>query len=92
MPSPKDLPNPGIELGLLHCRRILHHLGHQGRDKTPAKESYQFRLCSDLQASLPCLSPVRVARATQASNTAEQKQPFSTVHTTSCLLEYFSFQ
>ena len=29
-PSPGDLPNPGIELGLLHCRQILYHLSHQG--------------------------------------------------------------
>ena len=29
-PSPGDLPNPGIKLGLLHCRQILYHLNHQG--------------------------------------------------------------
>ena len=28
-PSPGDLPNPGIKLNLLHCRKILYHLGHQ---------------------------------------------------------------
>ena len=28
--SPGDLPNPGIEPGLLHCRQILHHLSYQG--------------------------------------------------------------
>ena len=27
---PGDLPNPGIELGLLHCRQILYQLSHQG--------------------------------------------------------------
>ena len=38
LPSPGDLPNPGIEtpisciaLGLLHCRRLLYQLSHQGR-------------------------------------------------------------
>ena len=29
-PSPEDLPNPGIEPGLLHCRQTLHCLSHQG--------------------------------------------------------------
>ena len=29
-PSPGDLPNPGIEPGLLHCGQILYHLSHQG--------------------------------------------------------------
>ena len=27
-PSPRDLPNPGIEPGLPHCRQILYHLSH----------------------------------------------------------------
>ena len=30
-PPPGDLPNPGTEPGLPHCRRILHQLSHQGR-------------------------------------------------------------
>ena len=29
-PSPGDLPGPGIEPGLHHCRQILYHLSHQG--------------------------------------------------------------
>ena len=29
-PTPGDLPDPGIELGLLHCRQLLYHLSHQG--------------------------------------------------------------
>ena len=29
-PSPEDLPDPGIEPGLLHCRQTLYHLSHQG--------------------------------------------------------------
>ena len=28
--SPRDLPNPGLEPGLLHCRQIPYHLSHQG--------------------------------------------------------------
>ena len=29
-PSPGHLPDPGIELGFLHCRQILYHLSYQG--------------------------------------------------------------
>ena len=29
-PSPGDLPNPEIELGLHHCRQVLYSLSHQG--------------------------------------------------------------
>jgi len=28
--SPGDLPDPGIEPDLSHCRQILYHLSHQG--------------------------------------------------------------
>ena len=35
-PPPGDLPNPGgSNPGLLHCRQILYHLGHQG---SPSKK------------------------------------------------------
>ena len=33
-PSPGDLPNPGIEMGLPHCRQILYPLSHQGSPST----------------------------------------------------------
>ena len=33
-PSPGDLPDPGIDLGLQHCRQTLYDLSHQG---SPAK-------------------------------------------------------
>ena len=29
-PSARDLPDPGIEPGLLHCRQMLYHLHYQG--------------------------------------------------------------
>ena len=29
-PSPGDLPNPEMNLGLLYCRLIFYHLSHQG--------------------------------------------------------------
>ena len=28
MPSSRESPNPGMNPGLLHCRRILYHQGH----------------------------------------------------------------
>ena len=45
--SPGDLPDPGIEPGLLPCRQILYHLSHQGK-KDP---SVQFS-CSVVSDSL----------------------------------------
>ena len=33
-PSPGDLPNPGSNLGLPHCRQMLKCLSHQGSTKT----------------------------------------------------------
>ena len=32
-PSPGDLPDPGIEPGLLHCRKILYQLSYKGIPK-----------------------------------------------------------
>ena len=29
-PSPGDLPNQGLNLGLLHCRQMIYSLRHQG--------------------------------------------------------------
>ena len=29
-PSPGDLPDPGIELRLPHCRQTLYYLSHRG--------------------------------------------------------------
>ena len=42
-PSPRDLPNPGIELGLWHRRQILYHLSYWGslqQGKTALKNVY----------------------------------------------------
>jgi len=37
-PSPKDLPDPGIEpRSLPHCRQTLYHLSHQGSPIKPRK-------------------------------------------------------
>ena len=32
-PSPGDLPDLGIDLGLLHCGQMLYRLSHQGIPK-----------------------------------------------------------
>ena len=43
-PSPEDLPNPGMEPGLLHCRQTLYRLTHQGShncNSTKKVQSFQ---------------------------------------------------
>ena len=37
-----DLPDPGIELGLLHCRQILYQLSHKGNPRTLEWVAYPF--------------------------------------------------
>ena len=41
-PPPWDLPNPGINRGLLNCRRILYHLSHQGNPRLLGWVAYSF--------------------------------------------------
>ena len=41
-PSPGDLPDLGLNLGLLHCRHILYCLSHQGSPCLPLLSSVQF--------------------------------------------------
>ena len=36
-PSPGDLPNPGIEPGLLHYRQTLYRLSYQGNPRNTSK-------------------------------------------------------
>ena len=43
-PSPGDLPNPGIEPGLPHCRQTLYHLSHQAYSRDMKS------ICSQAQA------------------------------------------
>ena len=43
IPSPGDLPNPGIEPVLLHCRWILYQLSYQG---SPVRNTQAFTLFS----------------------------------------------
>ena len=33
--SPEDLPDPGSNLALPHCRHKLYHLSHQGNPRYP---------------------------------------------------------
>ena len=51
-PTAEDLSDQGSNPGLLHCRQILHHLGHQGSlslscfgDKSIAS-CYRLNMCS----------------------------------------------
>ena len=44
IPSPVDLPNPGTEQGLLHCKRILYQLGYQGSPTSLQKQSHVRKL------------------------------------------------
>ena len=41
-PSPGDLPNPGTNSGLQHCRWILYHLSHQGSTRILEWVAYPF--------------------------------------------------
>ena len=38
LPSPGDLPHPGINPGILHCRQTLYHLRHQGSNIIPGSQ------------------------------------------------------
>ena len=45
-PSPGDLPDPGINLGLPHCRQMLYRLSHQGSPYIAAmklKDAYSLK-------------------------------------------------
>ena len=44
--SPGDLPNPGSNSGLLHYRRILYLLSHQGSPSSLTRESSHLNLDS----------------------------------------------
>ena len=39
-PSPEDLPNPGMNPGLLYCRKMLYHQSHMDLNKIP----YDYRV------------------------------------------------
>ena len=39
LPSPGDLPYPGIDRGLLHCRQILYQLSYEGSQSEIATKS-----------------------------------------------------
>ena len=41
-PSPGDLPNPGIEPRLPHCRQIFYHLSHKGSPRILEWVAYPF--------------------------------------------------
>ena len=45
---PKDLPNQGLKLGLLHCRQTLYHLSHQGKGRNILYNKATPRLSSQV--------------------------------------------
>ena len=50
-PFPGDLPNPGIEPGLLHCRWILYQLNHKESPRILEWVAYPFPRRSSLPRS-----------------------------------------
>ena len=44
-PSPGDLPDQGLNPGILHCRQILYHLSHQG-SLYEWEYKYIFSMCT----------------------------------------------
>ena len=59
-PSPGDLPNPGIESGLLHCRQILYCLNYQGCLTHSLNEKLDRLLVRDVETDLDALMEVIV--------------------------------
>ena len=41
-PSPGDLPNPGVNPGLPHCRQIIYQLSHKGSPRILEWVAYPF--------------------------------------------------
>ena len=41
-PFPGNLSNPGIKPGLLHCRRMLYNLSHQGSPLSTCTATYYY--------------------------------------------------
>ena len=57
-PSPGDLPNPGMEPGLLHCRQTLYHLSPQ-----------EAQHCAPMCTVFPIIKiPTRVAHLPELMN------------------------
>ena len=64
IPSPGDLPNPGLNRGLLHCRWILYQLSYQGSPALP--HGFCISVVSWPETSFP-----------HSSNLSPPPQPFS---------------
>ena len=54
-PSPRDLPDPGIELGLLLCRQILYSLSHYNAAQSTGEGAPTCRLQGDRGTGIPPL-------------------------------------
>ena len=58
-PSLGDLPDPGIEPGLLHCRQTLYYLSHQGSNQRSNFQhllNYREKLGNSIKTSTSVLS------------------------------------
>ena len=67
-PSPGDLPEPGINQGLLHCRQMLYHLSYQGSPspkKGNAKECSIYRTIALISQASKVLLKILQARLQQ---------------------------
>ena len=73
-PSPGDLPDPGIEPGLLHCRQTLYRLGHQGSPGEGSKWQNQNSNSGDLTSELCTASPC-IIRLTKGHSRKKAKEP-----------------
>ena len=58
--SPRDLPDPGMEPGLLHCRQILYRPSHQGSPHSLQDRCYfssHFKIRKVRKRAVKSLSP-----------------------------------
>ena len=56
-------PTKGLNLGLLHCRRILYHLSHQGSpERQMLKYFWKHRFCRVVSFIKPLFHPDRIFR------------------------------
>ena len=58
-PSPGELPNPGIDPDLLHCRQILYHVSHKESTILTQKMSY---VSSVMPTELFVCLPIKASR------------------------------
>ena len=73
VPSPGDLPNPGVNLALSHCRQILYQLSHQVKVKMPVK--FKAAALLQLYIELECLRTLRTLLTQNPSDLSALEHP-----------------